>query len=224
MPNVVIRTEEHELHDMDAVHQAFLPHHVGDGSQDYTTNSASMTSFPDKQPSKSQSSFLHDHWLHEILGLTLSVVAIVAIIIVLKRFDGQPLPDWPEGITLNALISVLSTISKATMIAVIASCISQLKWLWFQRPRSLKDFDCFDDASRGPWGAIHMLSSPMVLDLAGLGALITVVALLVDPLTQQILSFSTAEIPSDLATVSRAQMYDGGRSADECELDSLTCL
>ncbi|OCL08202.1 hypothetical protein AOQ84DRAFT_278825, partial [Glonium stellatum] len=57
----------------------------------------------------------------------------------------------PLGITLNAFVSLLAAIAKGSMLVPVTTYISQPKWHWFSRPRNLKDFEIFDDASRGPW-------------------------------------------------------------------------
>jgi hypothetical protein len=38
--------------------------------------------------------------------------------------------------------------------------ISQLKFLWFRRIRTLADLDDFDEASRGPWGSFWFMIQP----------------------------------------------------------------
>lgn len=96
-------------------------------------------------------------WTLEILGCLTSILFLVAIIVVLFKFDGRPMPDWPYGITLNALISVLSTVMKATMAFVLAESLAQLKWSWFRRGNKLSDLALLDAASRGAMGALVVL-------------------------------------------------------------------
>jgi hypothetical protein len=44
------------------------------------------------------------------------------------------------------------------MMMLIASCISQLKWQYFQHhSHRLNYFQIFDDASRGLWGSFTLL-------------------------------------------------------------------
>jgi hypothetical protein len=81
------------------------------------------------------------------------------IALVLGLYNDQRVPTrWPLGITLNAYISVLSAIGKYTMAVPLDEALGQLRWLYFaSRPRKLIDFERFDDATRGPWGALALL-------------------------------------------------------------------
>lgn len=83
--------------------------------------------------------------------------------LVLQQYDGIPLRRWPWSINLNSFISVISTISKATMMVPIVSAIGQLKWQWFLQPRSIGDIQAFDSASRGPFGSVALIFSQMAL-------------------------------------------------------------
>jgi hypothetical protein len=127
-------------------------------------------------------------WFWEIAGITISVVSLLAIIITLRVFDGKPLPDIPFGITLNTIASLLGAATKTTLLLVVSSALSQLKWLWFhRRERELHDLQIFDEASRGPWGAMVLLKTSK-LSLASLGALIVLLLLGFDPFIQQLIT------------------------------------
>ncbi|KAK2626365.1 hypothetical protein QTJ16_004627 [Diplocarpon rosae] len=129
------------------------------------------------------------NWKWEILSLCGTTMALVAIIIVLAHYNGEPSPRWPYEITLNTLVSVFSTLLKALMMLTVAECISQLKWIWFKSPRSLADLTTFENASRGPWGSINLLFALKFHHLAALGALVTIVTIAVDPFVQQTIRF-----------------------------------
>ena len=61
---------------------------------------------------------------------------------------------------LNGILSILSTVAKASMLLAVSASISQFKWLRFRnsgKARSLQDIQVYDNASRGPWGALEML-------------------------------------------------------------------
>ncbi|KAF2831517.1 hypothetical protein CC86DRAFT_463392 [Ophiobolus disseminans] len=106
----------------------------------------------------------------------------------------------------------------------VAGCISQLKWLYFKHSaRSLNDIQIFDDASRGPLGAFELLTrlSPKGIfadrcsgaGWASWAAVLTILALALDPFAQQILSFPLRSVPIQadrLASISTAQIYDTG--------------
>lgn len=96
-------------------------------------------------------------WLLEISAWIISAAAISVTIIALFHYDGEPIPHWPYGLTMNTTISIFSIIVKACVLVPIAASISQLKCLWIQKERPLQDIQTFDEASRGPWGSFGLL-------------------------------------------------------------------
>lgn len=158
-------------------------------------------------------------WVAEILCCTLAIISLIAIVITLRLHQDKPLPQWPLGITINALIAIFGVLLKAGLIVPLSEGISQLKWQWFQKqPRKLIDMDDFDVASRGAWGSFLFLfttnarrsapqgpvcSDPRAAEktphsgekgnsslyLAKLAALLTVLAVAVDPFAQQIIVY-----------------------------------
>ncbi|KAK9422921.1 hypothetical protein SUNI508_04588 [Seiridium unicorne] len=110
-----------------------------------------------------------------------------------------PLQSWWLPIQPNSAIAILTTIGKAALTVPAAACISQLKWRHFLlQPRTLADLQLFDEASRGPWGSAllfcRLCSSPQVFVALGF-AFVTIVALGIDAVAQQVLSFSLKETP-----------------------------
>jgi len=109
----------------------------------------------------------------------------------------------------------------------VAGCISQLKWLYFKHStHSLHDIQTFDDASRGPLGAMELLTRLSLKEVltrrsAGAGwafwaSILTILALPLDPFAQQILSFPLRPVPFQagrFASVHTAQIYDTGNSS-----------
>ncbi len=97
-------------------------------------------------------------WLWEILAVFLSLSSFSALVIVLIVYDGRAVPQL--RISLNAIVSILGTISKTSMMFSITATLSQFKWLLFSgRTRQLKDLQLYDDASRGPLGSSALLLS-----------------------------------------------------------------
>ncbi|KAG9765618.1 hypothetical protein KCU73_g327, partial [Aureobasidium melanogenum] len=139
-----------------------------------------------------------DEWLFEILACTLSLSALVAIVVTLAVHDGRPLPEWPFNISVNALVSVFGVILKTSMMLPVSESISQLKWTWFQKPHPLSHFRDFDSASRGPWGCLKVLRRCHVKHLTSVGAAITILALASDPFIQQMIKYRP--VPSLLTT------------------------
>ena len=97
-------------------------------------------------------------WVPEILSWLLAAWSLGMIVLTLGLLHEKPLPQWPSGITVNALISVLSQIGQWGLMGSLAGTLGQLKWLWFARlNRPLMDFVAFDEASKGPWGSLLLL-------------------------------------------------------------------
>lgn len=81
------------------------------------------------------------------------------------------------------------------MLLPVCGCLSQLKWLWYHRgTQKLDDFEVFDAASRGPFGAALLLYRLKLWDLASLGSLVTLLALASDAFIQQSLRFPTTAV------------------------------
>jgi hypothetical protein len=82
-------------------------------------------------------------------------------------------------ITPNALRSILTVVGKSSLLLSMSSTIGQLKWSYFgQGPCRLVDLQRFDEASRGPLGAVQL---PCTVNwkaiLASIAALTTILAL-----------------------------------------------
>jgi hypothetical protein len=173
--------------------------------------SSSSSPKPTKQqqlPSRWQLTSL-DTWSWEFLSLGLSILCFVAIFILLLVYNGKASPQFPHGLTLNAIVSVLATGTKSSLIFVTSTAIGQLKWSWFRRRRQLHDIQLFDDASRGPLGSMAILFRRRTWSLVSLGAFITILALAFDPFMQQLLSYPIRQTsnPSGMATLKRCNEY-----------------
>lgn len=75
-------------------------------------------------------------WWQEIGSALFSILCTVAIIIILYMLDRKRLSNWTIPVSLNAMISILSTAVKAGMILPVSECISQLKWIHLQSNKS----------------------------------------------------------------------------------------
>jgi hypothetical protein len=158
------------------------------GSTVYTS-SYRWRRYAQSGPRRLFSRLLYETWILEICVISLSIACIVGVVTVLRVFDGKQQPDLPSGITLNAIVSTLSTASRAALIFVLAASISQLKWNWYQTRQKLDEIQCFDDASRGPLGSLLLLTRKPARSLASVAAIITVAALTFDPFLQQVIEF-----------------------------------
>lgn len=98
-----------------------------------------------------------DTWFTEFLALHASLSCTVAIVGILISYNKHEVFDW-HGLTLNAIVSTLSTASRALLIYAVAETVSQYKWILFsEKQRTLVEFEDIDSASRGPLGCIRLL-------------------------------------------------------------------
>jgi hypothetical protein len=67
-------------------------------------------------------------WMLEILSWCFSAICMAAIIGVLVSYNGQSIPDWPLGITINSFISIFSGFAKSSLLLPTAESLGQLKW------------------------------------------------------------------------------------------------
>jgi hypothetical protein len=96
-------------------------------------------------------------WAFEILALTTSVASIIAIIAVLIRENGRVVTAWKFAFTINTVIATLGTIARTTLAFAMSACVGQQKWSWLRRKSdSVRAFERFDEASRGPWGGTRL--------------------------------------------------------------------
>ena len=97
-------------------------------------------------------------WVPEMLWCILSILCLIIVAVLLRVYDGRALPDWPLGITLNALVAFFVTSCHVAFLVPIMEGLSQLKWNWFARGRRpLSDFVAFEEAIRGPVGWFRLL-------------------------------------------------------------------
>lgn len=152
-------------------------------------------------------------WRWEILNAIFSILCVVVIFIILSRIDGRLLSSWTAPISPNAVISVLSTASKASMIMAVAESLSQFKWLHYEKSQSVEHLQIFDNASRGPWGSfVFFWYARRVSLFAYIGCVVMVAAIALDPFAQQIISYnSRATVVTGVQSlVTRSQEYDNG--------------
>lgn len=96
-------------------------------------------------------------WASETAGILASASLLIALAILLLIYDDKAVFEW-KGVTLNAVVSVLSTASKAALLYSTSELISQWKWIGFTGTRRpLIDFQRIDAASRGPLGSLEII-------------------------------------------------------------------
>ncbi|KAF2430252.1 hypothetical protein EJ08DRAFT_660982 [Tothia fuscella] len=182
----------------------FLDPNVGLPASGTTQTTSTANHVP--QPTKAFSWW----WWWEIGASLLSIISMCLIMTVLFKANNKPLESWTLPIQPNSLIAVFTTIGKTAMMVAVTSCVSQLKWRHFRRPRSLVHLQLFDDASRGPWGAFMLLLLMRARAvMTWLFAIITILALAIEPSAQQILEFPIRQSPltNVSAEIGKADAY-----------------
>lgn len=100
-------------------------------------------------------------WWQEVCSMSLSLLCLSANIGVLAKLDQSPYAKWQVAnvdITPNTIVSIIATLTKASLLLPVAEVVVQLKWLYFQaRDQRVADLQVFDDASRGPLGSLRLL-------------------------------------------------------------------
>ncbi|KAF4844150.1 hypothetical protein CGCSCA4_v007705 [Colletotrichum siamense] len=124
-------------------------------------------------------------WKYEFLAIIVSVLAFIAMIILLKVSDGKPQPKFAYSINLTTTIAIFTTLLRAAMVFVVAEVIGQCKWLWMDQPRPLRHVEHFDNAGRGIWGSLRLLFLTLKPKLTILASLIVITSYAVGPFVQQ---------------------------------------
>lgn len=154
-------------------------------------------------------------WKYESAACLIVLTTPVVIFATLYPHNGQPLPQWPFGVSINSLLSVYALILKASTAIILTSCIGQLQWKWFaSEPRPLYDMVRFDQATRDASGALKLIWRQGTRQpLTTLGCAITILAFAIDPFMQQLLrpEDCSVELPVDsmAASLPVATLFEG---------------
>ena len=125
--------------------------------------------------------------MFEILSWSISLVCMVGVVCIYAYLKDKPIPNGDVLTYANAL----GKIASAALIVPTSEALGQLKWSWFRQSNAMWDFEIFDKASRGPWGAIMLLFRTKGRSLAALGALLILLLLAIDTFFQQVVAMPT---------------------------------
>jgi hypothetical protein len=135
-------------------------------------------------------------WLLESLTLILSLVFFAGAVAILWFMNDQPLDKWTTSVSLNAVISILTTACGTMLMHGVGESISQHKWLYFRTaPRRLDTFKMIDQASRGASGSAKLILGSR-WNLATFGAIISIARLAFSPLVQQVIQIEQKLVSS----------------------------
>ena len=129
-------------------------------------------------------SIIDDTWIFPILAIVGSILSTIVIGILLAHYNNQPVFDW-NGVTLNVIVVVLSTMSKAMLAFTLSESLGQAKWIWFSwQRRNLSDLNLIDMGSRGPLGCFKILGRPVARSFISMGAIVIILSAAIDPFVQ----------------------------------------
>ncbi|KAI0441145.1 hypothetical protein F4803DRAFT_576891 [Xylaria telfairii] len=150
-------------------------------------------------------------WILELITLALSVVFFAAqVALLIWVMDKAYYQVWKVPLSLNAVIAILTTASKASQLHSVGEAIGQLKWVDFKTaPRRLRQFELYDATSRGPQGAAEFVVKGK-WGLATVGALVIIFSLAADPFTQQVIELKAQNVttPDNTAVFGFTRRYD----------------
>ncbi|PLB41687.1 DUF3176 domain-containing protein [Aspergillus candidus] len=186
--------------------QAYAPAQVSDiGSEPLSGATTEYKRHPLYWPSE---------WLWESISSTLALGLLIGIAIIFWYMDDKPLSAWRGQVSLNTTIAILTTSCTAVLMHGVSAFIGQSKWLHFKdRSRKLTDFEVYDEASRGPWGAIQLLTT-VKWNLATIGAFITILRLAFEPFTQQVVLIEQRDVISTAKAASFGYTHSYIRNTD----------
>ena len=119
-------------------------------------------------------------WFFEITAWIVSALCLCAIVTTYIVVKDRPLNQL--GSTL-VITNILGKVATAALIIPTTEALGQLKWNWFHTSNAIWDFEIFDKATRGPWGAAMLLYRTKGRSLASLGAIIILLLLAIDSFT-----------------------------------------
>lgn len=130
-----------------------------------------------------------DSWVCETAALSFGIASLGAIAHIVGIHDGANIPRFISGLTLNTIVSVLSTAARSSLIFVTSAAVGLSKWRWFRRKHRLHNIQALDDASRGPLGGLSVLVSFTGGGLAALGSTVTISLVAFSPSLQQLIEY-----------------------------------
>ncbi|KZM28523.1 hypothetical protein ST47_g317 [Ascochyta rabiei] len=125
-------------------------------------------------------------WILELGSWATSALCMGAVVGIYFCINGNLMSD--NQFALNCA-NLLSKVASAALIVPTSEALGQLKWNWFHSSKAIWDFEIFDKASRGPWGAALLLYRTKGRSLAALGALLIVLLLAIDTFFQQVVEY-----------------------------------
>ena len=74
---------------------------------------------------RSTAKAINNWWLVELAACMVSLSAMLALVLVIRHYDGKPLPKWPLHITIGTYIAVCSKAMSAMLLVPVMCVISE---------------------------------------------------------------------------------------------------
>ena len=159
--------------------------------------------------------YIRDSWWLEIISWLVATILLLALLILLGKYNGKALSKWHSGLSLNTIIAVVTQLVQMVLMVPIASSLSQLQWLWYRNKKPLQDISAFQEASGGLVSSLLLLSRRLTSLIVWLGVLSMILQVLLGPFAQQALSIPTRPIIVDsTAAIARSLTYTKAQSGD----------
>ncbi|KAJ5169771.1 uncharacterized protein N7500_002554 [Penicillium coprophilum] len=165
---------------------------------------------PETTSGESGLSSLLKSFVWEILAILLALGLLIAIAVLLGRFNHQAQPTW-KYVSLNSAVAWLSTISKGCVLFAASEGLGQLKWQWFtEQKRPISDLRTFDGASRGLYGSGELIWSLRMKHFAVLGSFAVILGVAFQPFTQNLIHYYPQLVTdaSQKAILANSRIYD----------------
>lgn len=106
-------------------------------------------------------SWIQRWWILELGCCTIAITTFACLMIILLYANNRQQRRWVDRkLSLNTIVAIMSTVSRALMIVSISASVGQYKWIWLTRkPRLLNSIEIIDSASRGFLGSLRLLWS-----------------------------------------------------------------
>ena len=151
-----------------------------------------------------------------MLALLFAGALFAADITILAVYDGSTLSQWQAGISINTIVSTISTVAMFTLMNPLGGAVGQCKWISFRKTyQPLIHYAHLDSASRGPYGSLKLFwERKWYGKLPALGAALMIMTLAVNPFMQQLIRVDTRDSATTgaLLPVAKEHASNGGGS------------
>ena len=178
---------------------------------DHDTTDDNQPAKPRGRPSKVSlyGRLISDTWWLEFLSWLLATVLLVALFVLLNQFDNHPLSSWRSKLSLNTIIAIVTQVVQMVLLVPVASCLSQMQWLWYRDRHPLDDMPYFQDASTGLVSGLHPLYGRYASFSVWLAIIATLSQASLGAFAQQALSLPQRQILIEPnGTISRGLIYE----------------